>query len=429
MQGHKKRKHMKNKLAETESQTQELLSKMNQMTEVNYSERPVKVFVKESYLSKFEQGFQYDLHENDSEHDWLKMNDEGIQTYETDKRTKNEIPRGILQKVTFPTGKGKECSAGDLIKRIQNSISLVFHFKSPEYLFFSSLYAFATWMYDIHPVLGYIGITAGPDSGKSCLLDAFKELVYYGCAISGSATESAFFRIIDSTRSTILMDEAQRDDSNPNDRYHKILTQGNKSNGSVDLSAKFDAAAGDYSPKSFNVYGPKIFAARQLSEDVATISRTYKVELERIEKRDLPKYKTTDDSWLSLVAELRNDLLFYRQKRLLRLVQVDNNLESELFKSLDFDTREIQIYSWLFEECPKSLVPDLIASIEYQKENKREDIRWTLEAEVLIISYRLSLKAKDVIYLSQVQGELKESYPAIHANCISVNHVPSTSLI
>jgi hypothetical protein len=126
---------------------------------------------------------------------------------------------------------------------------------------------------------------------------------------SGASTVSPLFRIIDSFRGTLVIDESDFRFSDERTEIVKILNNGNARGFPV---LRSEATPGkDFNPKAFDVFGPKIIATRRSFDDRALESRCITEEMTGLPPRpDIPL--SLPDTFHDEADQLRNALLGYR---------------------------------------------------------------------------------------------------------------------
>lgn len=264
--------------------------------------------------------------------------------------------------LSIANGKGNPQEANHLYLRIHQFIGDYFVFTDPNDLKFFSLYCLATWSFDEYSYISYISLTGLPGSGKSRALLAAKEVCYLSYFASGADTEAAFIRVLSSLDGTCVMDEAQRAVNDSKSVYHQTLALGNHKGGAITKTvSKKDV----FEIERLGVFGPKIFGGRHSFGEEAIRSRTMELKLE---KPQTPKFKHEvflDDR----VADLRNDLLLYRQRRKLEELKAPGEKYSSDFQSEQFTPREKQVYDWLAREAPTDdCYESLIKTIKKQRD-------------------------------------------------------------
>ncbi len=180
---------------------------------------------------------------------------------------------------------------------------------SPDFEEVAGHYVFLSWMYDAFEDLPYLRVLGDYGSGKSRFLKAVGSISYRPIFASGASSVSPLFRILDSAGGTLVLDEGDFRFSDEKSEMVKILNNGS-STGFPVLRTE-TTPAGEFNPRAFSVYGPKLIATRQHFEDPALESRCITAIMGTREVRsDIPSNLGRDfeDEALSI----RNQLLMYR---------------------------------------------------------------------------------------------------------------------
>jgi hypothetical protein len=298
----------------------------------------------------------------------------------------------------------------ELFYRIKKLIRAKFKTNRNDLLDYVSLYVLASYNYDSYTSLSYLSAVGSAGSGKSRLISTAAKLSYNCFVCTGADTSAAFIRSMDLVRGSIAMDESQRSSNDPGDDYHKILAVGNsKDTGYITKCEKVGRDEG-IETRSFNVFGPKMFSQRYSSTDDAIISRTVEFELPVLGLEEIGDSALEDDSWEMEAEKLRNDLLFYRQRRKVGEITSPNIIDPLVFaRAQRLSARELQVNRWLIQECPvPSILESIQNAIQLAKTNALHVRALSFEAEVLFLTLELmrKLDANDFIKLSTIREEL-----------------------
>ncbi len=173
-----------------------------------------------------------------------------------------------------------------------------------------SYYVLFTWLYDNFNELPYLRVRGDMGSGKTRFLLIIGSLCYKSIFASGASSVSPLFRIIDAIRGTLIIDEGDFRFSDEKTEIIKILNNGN-ARGFPVLRSEADNARKEFSPKAFQVFGPKIVATRGYFQDRALESRCLTEELgSRRLRKDIPINLTSD--YKDAARIIRNKLLMFR---------------------------------------------------------------------------------------------------------------------
>lgn len=218
------------------------------------------------------------------------------------------LAHGVVQ---FPSSLEEYTSENELVAAVRAFIhryadlSVVFEETA-------SYYVFLTWVYDAFNELPYLRLKGDFGSGKTRCLQVIGSVCYKPMFASGASTVSPLFRIIDSFRGTLIIDESDFRFSDERAEIVKILNNGNAKGFPV---LRSEVTPGkDFNPKAFDVFGPKIIATRRSFDDRALESRCITEEMSGLPPRlDIPL--SLPETFHSESEHLRNQLLSYRARR------------------------------------------------------------------------------------------------------------------
>ena len=181
---------------------------------------------------------------------------------------------------------------------------------SPLFEKIASYYVLLTWIYDDFNELPYLRLRGEPGSGKTRFMLTVGSLCYKPIFASGASTVSPLFRILDSFRGTLVIDEGDFRLSDEQAEIVKILNNGNAKGFPV-LRSEATANRGEFNPRAYEVYGPKLIATRGFFKDRALESRCLTEETGgRPLRDDIPI--SLPESFKDEAQSLRNQLLLYR---------------------------------------------------------------------------------------------------------------------
>jgi hypothetical protein len=223
--------------------------------------------------------------------------------------------------VLFPEEPREYGSEAELVAGIQAFIHR-YSDLSPLFERISAYYVLLSWVYDAMGELPYLRVRGDPGSGKTRFLLTVGLLCYKPIFASGASTVSPIFRILDAFRGTLVVDEGDFRHSDERSEIVKILNNGNAKGFPVLRSEAI--REGEYDPKAYAVFGPKLVATRGHFEDRALESRCITEEMGQTRLRtDIPI--NLPPQHRAEATDLRNKLLMFRFRRL-RETRVDEAL-------------------------------------------------------------------------------------------------------
>lgn len=232
--------------------------------------------------------------------------------------------------VLFPSEPQEYFSDQELVAEIQDFIHKYVDV-SPLYEKIASYYVLFSWVYDSFNELPYLRLRGDPGSGKTRFLLTVGSLCYKPIFASGASTVSPLFRIIDTFRGTLIIDEGDFRLSDERAEIVKILNNGN-ARGFPVLRSEVTPKR-EFNPTAYTVFGPKLVATRGLFEDRALESRCLTEYMGQQRLRDdvpinLPGIHKQES------LQIRNKLLLFRlrnfHKRVALESLVDRSIEPRL---------------------------------------------------------------------------------------------------
>jgi hypothetical protein len=234
------------------------------------------------------------------------------------------------QVVLFPSEPQEYMSEQDLVAEIQAFIHAYVDV-SPLFEKIASYYVLFSWVYDSFNELPYLRLRGDPGSGKTRFLLTVGSLCYKPIFASGASTVSPLFRIMDTFRGTLIIDEGDFRLSDERAEIVKILNNGN-ARGFPVLRSEVTPRR-EFNPTAYMVFGPKLVATRGFFEDRALESRCLTEYMGQQPLRDdvpinLPGRHKEE------ALQIRNKLLLFRlrnfHKRVALESLVDRSIEPRL---------------------------------------------------------------------------------------------------
>ncbi|MBR0960903.1 hypothetical protein [Bradyrhizobium japonicum] len=274
---------------------------------------------------------------------------------------------------------------------------------SPVFEKVATYYVLLSWLYDAFNELPYLRLRGDYGSGKTRALLTIGSICYKPFFASGASTVSPIFHTLNAFRGTLIFDEADFRFSDEKSELVKILNNGNV-RGLPVLRTVMNRQR-EFNPEAFQVFGPKIVAARGSYEDRGLESRFLTEETgARKLRADIPI--NLPDSFQSEALELRNKLLLYRFHRL-REVKLD---ESLIDRQLEPRMNQI-LLPLLSVVSDESLRAELRAMARDTQFGLVAERGLLVEAQVLeILNELMTACTRPVLPLKEVVEELWERY-------------------
>lgn len=235
--------------------------------------------------------------------------------------------------VLFPSEPAEYASKGVLLASIRAFLHRYVDL-SPLFEQIAAHYVLLSWIYDDFQELPYLRVMGAPGSGKTRFLLTVGSLCYKPIFASGASTISPLFRILDSMKGTLVLDEADFRFSDEKSDVTKILNNGTV-RGFPILRAEQDAQSKEFNPRAYHVFGPKLVAARSGFEDRGLESRFISERLGVAHLRHDVPISLGDEHRLE-AQQLRNQLLLFRLRdhgKVTVSTDLDRTLEPRLLQS------------------------------------------------------------------------------------------------
>src|SRR5438105_10271501 len=219
--------------------------------------------------------------------------------------TNNLVRHNVVLFPSEPADYGDEAA---LVARVRDFVRKYVEVSS-DFELVSTYYILFTWIYDAFHEVPYVRVRGGYGSGKTRYLTTVGSLCRFPIFASAASTVSPIFRLLDSFRGTLILDEGDFRYSDEKAEIVKILNNGNAKGFPVlrtEVSPKKE-----FDPRAYNVFGPKIVATRGFFQDRALESRCVTEDMRGGTIRsEIPL--NLDERFHEEAREIRNQLLTYR---------------------------------------------------------------------------------------------------------------------
>lgn len=301
--------------------------------------------------------------------------------------------------VLFPSAAAEYESEAQLVTEIRRFIHRYVDL-SPLFEQIASYYVLFSWVYDNFNELPYLRVRGDAGSGKTRFLLIVGSLCYKPIFASGASTVSPLFRILDSMRGTLIVDEGDFRFSDEKAELVKILNNGN-GRGFPVLRSEASNSGREFSPRAYSVFGPKLIGTRGYFQDRALESRCLTEEMgSRRLREDIPI--NLPSTYKEEARHLRNKLLMFRfrnaGKRTIMTEVVDRSVEPRLAQifvpliSVIEDGAAQQGLKALLREYQGELVADRGLDIEFhilEVIHEMQELPYPAELSVKEIATRL----------------------------------------
>ncbi|MFC1955020.1 hypothetical protein ACFLWZ_00520 [Chloroflexota bacterium] len=226
-----------------------------------------------------------------------------------------------LGAVKLPSGVTEYGSTLSLLQEVESHI---YRYLDVSHSFrkFAAYYVLLSWVYDRFNTLPYLRFIGDTGCGKSRALDVCGGLCYKPTSASGCITPAPIYRMLKRWAGTIILDEADLQNS---DEYHevtKILNCGFERNRPVIRAVKENPDRLQILP----TFGPKVFATRRRFKDAALEARCLTEIMQETARDDISA--TLTSTFYKEQETLRNKLLLFRFRNY-------NRINSEEYIELD----------------------------------------------------------------------------------------------
>ncbi len=325
----------------------------------------------------------------------------------------NLVQKGVI---LFPSSADEYGSQPELIEEVRAFIHRYVDF-TPIFEHIAAHWVLLTWIFDAFATTMYLRLIGSFGRGKSRGLLTLGSLSFRPIFASSVSTVSPLFRILNATSGTLLLDEADFRVSDEKAELVRILNQGFARGFSI-LRSEQAGRSKEFNPVAYNVYGPKLLAARGYYADSALESRFITENMDRIQVRpDIPFHlpPSFDDE----ARQLRNKLLLFRFRNLKRKplseVTADKSIEPRLSQIFD------PLLSLVTSQSLREQIMELMR--EYHQDILM-DRGLNFEAQLLEVIARMPSTGS--ISVKEVTGRFRSLYETEYAGRISVKKIGFT---
>lgn len=232
------------------------------------------------------------------------------------------------------------------------------------------IYPFFTYLARQFRTVPYLRALGDYGTGKSRLLKTMGPICYQPIMTNAGSSASSLFRILDLfTNSTLVLDEADFNNSDEASMIAKILNGGNEKGQPILRSEK--NAMGNFDAAAFDVFGPKIIGMRKDFQDQATASRCLTKEMLPIMPHpriplDLPPVEIYEKECLGI----RNALFTYMMHTMQKDCQVDLGA---IDRAMDSRTAQVTVslLTVMRSEKGRDLVREYLKNVTDERKGER----------------------------------------------------------
>ena len=311
----------------------------------------------------------------------------------------NLLKHGI---VLLPSQPEEYGTPSDLVQEIRAFIHRLVDV-GPVYEQIASHYVLFSWVYDGFAELPYLRVRGDAGSGKTRFLLTVGALCYKPIFASGASTVSPIFRLLDTFKGTLVVDESDWRQSDERAEIVKILNNGN-GRGFPVLRSEANGR-GEFNPRAYVVFGPKLIATRGFFDDRALESRCL--------TEDMGQQRLRDDIPINLPESVAQDALTLRNKLLLfRFRTLPKCHANENFVDRTIEPRLNQIFVPLLSIIDDDRVREQLKELARRHQHDLVTERgMSTEAQVLdVINELLLLTDEPRLSIKQITEQFIERY-------------------
>ena len=315
-------------------------------------------------------------------------------SYQPLTRNSSYIKSGTL---LFPSGHATyeniEALIGEISEYVYRYCDL-----SPVFLRIVPYFVLLTYLYEDFYEIPYLRVLWDYGSGKSRFLRVVGNISYNPIVANGGTSLSAIFRMLEMTKWTLILDEADFQFSDTTNEIIKLLNNG-FAKGNPIMRADGD----NFEPRAYDVYCPKIIWWRMEFRDKATESRCIVEVMRRTNRKDIP---------LNLTKGFENEALLLRNK--LYQFRYDYQgkiaIKEERIEWLEWRLNQIlnPILSIVKSVGKEEDYKNIVSYFLSRQKEIREERKFSLEGMIFAIIQEKESKSFSNIYYSHILADLKE---------------------
>lgn len=262
---------------------------------------------------------------------------------------------------------------------------------------FAAYYILLSWLYDKFSTLPYIRAIGDTGCGKSRLLDVVGLLCYKPTLVSGCITPAPIYRMLKRWNGTMILDEADLQNSDEYSEVVKILNCGFERGRPVIRATKDNPDKLQFLP----TFGPKVFATRRRFKDPALEARCLTEIMQETTRDDIPA--TLTSTFHKEQEALRNKLLLFRLRNY-ALINPEEAISLDLH-GIEPRLRQISAgFASLFAGQPEVLA-DYQSFIQYHQRELIEQRAVTPIGQVVEKLFALMESVTNVTNVTNATGE------------------------
>lgn len=259
-------------------------------------------------------------------------------------------------------------------------------------------YVLMTYIYENFYEIPYLRVIGDYGSGKSRFLRVIGNICYSPIMVNWWASVSAIFRMIEITKWTLILDEADFQYSDTTNEIIKLLN-----NWFAKWNPILRADGENFEPRAYDVFCPKIIGWRMEFRDKATESRCIVEVMKRTHRKDIPL--NLSDEFSNESEILRNKLYKFRYD-----YQNKIKIQEERIEWLEWRLNQIlnPILSIIKSVGKQEDYDNIIAYFRGRQKEMKEDRKFSIEGMIFTIIQEKESKKMENIYYSHILLDLKD---------------------
>ena len=211
--------------------------------------------------------------------------------------------------ILLPSGLAQVLDSWSLFLEIRKFIMKYVQVESPTFRGLLASYVLMTWVYDLFDAVPYLRTQGDYGSGKTRAIQVVGSISRRGIMAGGAITAAPIFRVLERYQGTLVIDEADFNDSDSWSEITKILNCGYMRGFPV-LRVERDSEGFDV--RAYDCYGPKILSTRRRFADPALESRCLSMTMPLVSnlRDDIPL--ALGEEFRTEAQDLRNKLVMWR---------------------------------------------------------------------------------------------------------------------
>lgn len=255
-----------------------------------------------------------------------------------------------------------------------------------------------TYLYEDFYEIPYLRVIWDYGSGKSRFLRVVWNICYNPIIANGGTSLSSLFRMIEISKWTLILDEADFQFSDTTNEIIKLLNNG-FAKGNPILRADGD----NFEPRAYDVYCPKIIGWRFEFRDKATESRCIVEIMKRTQRTDIPLNLS---EWFDNESGLLRNMLYqFRYDYQWRIA-----IQEERIEWLEWRLNQIlnPILSIIKSIWKKEDYNNIISYFKERQKEIKEERKFSFEGMIFAIIQEKEHKNFPNVYYSHILADLKE---------------------